>query len=446
MNEYSKTLVINDGESLGNSESVSLMIKAVYQGTALESDIPEITNYVLGNQHLLQGHDAVLLVIQKYLIEKLNQNPLWSVKILDGMKILAAHIDGTIENRRAYSTNGRLNPNAVFWPDATDEKHPKYIYDEIPWAEKFNFIDSSTPIGSAGSCFAMEIAHRLQNSKFNYVVTENRAALPHDPKPIPANSSAAWGIIFNVPALRQLVSKAFGVHKMPKLLWRTTLRNKPVFADPFREDMYFETIEQYEAEYESHLQACREALLRCKVFVMTLGLNEVWTLKSDGTVFSRCPWSFSAALTEHRVLTVEENVKHLQVMFDLWKSYNPELKLIVTVSPVPLHATFRGDQHHVISANCHSKSTLRVAADEFTRKNKDVFYFPSYETVMYCTKNPWAKDQRHVTREAVDGVMKLFAHMFLKSGDINILTSQNQNAVNLNQVNHSCSPVSTLLA
>jgi hypothetical protein len=33
----------------------------------------------------------------------------------------------------------------------------------------------------------------------------------------------------------------------------------------------------------------------------------------------------------------------------------------------------------VISASCNSKSTLRAAADEFTARHDNVFYFPAFE-------------------------------------------------------------------
>lgn len=144
-------------------------------------------------------------------------------------------------------------------------------------------------------------------------------------------------------------------------------------------------------------------------------MNEVWYLTADGTPISRCPWALAPHLVEKRVLTVEDNVRELQKMLDIWRSFNPGLKLIVTVSPVPLHATFRADENHVIAANHHSKSVLRVAAEKFCNANPSVYYFPSFEQVMYCTREPWSPDQRHVSRAAVDGVMALFDEMFVVS-------------------------------
>ena len=120
----------------------------------------------------------------------------------------------------------------------------------------------------------------------------------------------------------------------------------------------------------------------------------------------------AASIVGHRTLTVEENVADLQRMLDILRTHNPEIQLIVTLSPIGLHATFRGHTDHVISANCHSKAVLRVAAEEFVKRNSGVHYFPSYEMVNYCTQNPYNPDQRNVRRETVGNVMKLFSAMY----------------------------------
>ena len=96
------------------------------------------------------------------------------------------------------------------------------------------------------------------------------------------------------------------------------------------------------------------------------------------------------------------------------RSFNPEIRLIVTVSPVPLHATFQANDKHVIEATVLAKSVLRIAMDEFVRNNSDrVSYFPAFETVMWCSKDPWEQDARHVRRETVANVMRLFEEIFL---------------------------------
>jgi hypothetical protein len=124
---------------------------------------------------------------------------------------------------------------------------------------------------------------------------------------------------------------------------------------------------------------------------------------------------------EPHVMTVEENISELQRALNILRVYNPEIKIILSVSPVPFHGTFRGEDYHVIAANNHSKSVLRIAAQQFVESNDNAYYFPSYETVLYCTQEPWADDQRHVSRIAVNNVMKLFEKMFVNTEESDAL-------------------------
>ena len=90
----------------------------------------------------------------------------------------------------------------------------------------------------------------------------------------------------------------------------------------------------------------------------------------------------------------------------------------MTVSPIPLIATGRATDQHVIAANTHSKSVLRVVAEEIVANNKDAYYFPSYEMVTQCIKDPWQEDDRHVTDATIAKVVQLFKYQFLEGCDV----------------------------
>lgn len=322
------------------------------------------------------------------------------------------HFAETKISTSAYAAKEKPNPKAVFWPNPTETgDRAGSLHDVVPIVRRKPWLNKQTPIGSAGSCFAMEIALWLQENGFNYLVTERPA--PHDPHK-EAISNARWGTIFNTPSLRQLVERAFGVIETPRILWSDVRDGVERFYDPFREDVIFYSREEYENDYDSHVAAVRQALSEVKVFAMTIGMNEVWFLKNGGYALSRAPWRVAGSCVEPRLLTVEENVRHLSAMWKTWKRFNPDLKLILTVSPVPLHATFRADHQHIVVANAHSKAVLRATADEFVRTHEDVEYFPAFEVVNFCTKDAWHADQRHVSRNAVANVMRTFCEMFLE--------------------------------
>ena len=402
-------LVVNEDGVITNEGVFDLLVQSIFEKSELNSREKQIVDSVKLKKKIWSSHHEVVEAIFSEL--KINIDPNDPVSKTDSAIYcqLKLHLEKTDKSKKSYLLDGKTNPSAVFWPDPTNSNRPSTLKNQLPWAKQFSFIDRSTPIGSAGSCFAVEIAHRLQSNGFNYVITE-----PHlNPGSNFSNSCARWGIIFNTPSFRQLVERAFGVNDLPNIVWSRKNGNSVELLDPFREDISFQSIEEYERDLSNHVSAAREALLKAKVFVLTLGVNEVWKLKSDGSVFSRAPWRIASSLVERKVMSVEDNVNELEAMLKTWRKFNPDIKLVISVSPVPLHATFRGEEHHVISANALSKSTLRVAAEEFVKRNDGVYYFPSYETVMYCTENAWAADERHVSREAVGNVMKLFDHMFL---------------------------------
>src|SRR5690606_17108846 len=67
-------------------------------------------------------------------------------------------------------------------------------------------------------------------------------------------------------------------------------------------------------------------------------------------------------------------------------------------------------RRHVLTSTMYSKSVLRVAAEEVSRDDDKVQYFPSYEIIMgpHAGGRYFELDLRGVTRAGVDHVMKVF--------------------------------------
>jgi len=320
---------------------------------------------------------------------------------------LDEHLQEATENRQAYLSRKR-DIHKVFWPKLADLTKSDLVVGRTP------LLDRDTPVSSAGSCFATYVRNAMLNLGFNYIQTEDNLV-----------ASAAWGLIFNAMAFRQLVEFAFGVRERPRVLFpmrapreATWLDpNKPIYMDPIREQVFFSSPEEYAERYEAHRVACRKAFEQCELFIFTLGMSEVWQYKLDGSAMAMEPKSVPAFLVHKRILSAQDTVDEIEQALRLLHAHNPRLKLLLTVSPIPLHATFRGDDMHVITANSYSKSALRAAADELCRRHPDhVLYFPAYEKITYASVDPWTEDGRHVTDRAVAGVMELFLRTFLKDG------------------------------
>jgi hypothetical protein len=87
---------------------------------------------------------------------------------------------------------------------------------------------------------------------------------------------------------------------------------------------------------------------------------------------------------------------------------NPEMKFLLTVSPVPLAAT--ATKEHVLTATTYSKSILRAVAGELAARFEDVDYFPSYELISspFSREFLYEEDLREVRADALDAVMRSF--------------------------------------
>jgi hypothetical protein len=111
--------------------------------------------------------------------------------------------------------------------------------------------------------------------------------------------------------------------------------------------------------------------------------------------------------------TVEENVSNLNELVRLVRSVNPDAHIIFALSPIPLKATY--EDRSCFTADCVSKSTLRLAIDQVTRAGmRNVAYWPSFEIVRWLgghlSTSMFGADGnvRHVNREAVKLILNAF--------------------------------------
>lgn len=153
---------------------------------------------------------------------------------------------------------------------------------------------------------------------------------------------------------------------------------------------------------------------QASVFIFTLGVSEIWYDKLNGEAFWRAiPVElFDEKRHGFRVSTVQENIDNLNRIIAIVKTLNVNAKIIFTVSPVPLMATFRDIS--CISASTVSKSILRVAVDEVIRKDiQNVYYFPSYEIVKEYFNDAYNDDNRHPKQEVISEIMHAFEKSML---------------------------------
>lgn len=165
-----------------------------------------------------------------------------------------------------------------------------------------------------------------------------------------------------------------------------------------------------------------EAFMDTDAIVLTIGLAETWKDKINGKVFWRgIPKKmFDKERHEFYLSTVDDNTQNLENIISLIRMHRPNVSIILTLSPVPLKATFRDTT--CITADCVSKSILRVAIDNVIRKlHAGVYYWPSFEIVRWLGAHQkdimFGKDDgssRHVNKEISSKIVTLFMENFVK--------------------------------
>ncbi len=272
-------------------------------------------------------------------------------------------------------------------------------------------------IATAGSCFAQHIARRLQTIGDYYLVAEDGAHLPADDRAARQYGlfSARYGNIYTAAQLWQLWREAYGEWTPVEDAWPG---RDGGWVDPFRPTVEtFPTRDAVAADRAPHLAAVRQLFESCDILVFTLGLTEAWRALDDGAVYPLAPGVAGGsydparyAFVNYTAADVEEDMGRF---LDAVKARNPGLRVILTVSPVPLAATY--EDRSVLVSTTYSKAALRVAAEAMIRRFDWVDYFPSYEIIAGSPTGGlyYEPDDREVNPLGVAHVMRLFQRHYI---------------------------------
>lgn len=282
------------------------------------------------------------------------------------------------------------------------------------WTPKFE-IGRSDKVLTAGSCFAQHISRALQDAGFDWHEAERA---PFGLAPATARDfgygifSFRTGNIYTTRVLLQWLRWVNDPATQDREVWV----EDGAYFDPVRPQIEpggFETEDELFDARQATLNALRNGIAQASVLVFTLGLTEGWQNTASGLAYSACPGTIGGVYDSSA--HAFHNLGYNEIMADLaairveLRRINPDIRLLLTVSPVPLVATAHKDVH-VLRATTYSKSVLRAAAGVFSAEHEDVDYFPSYEIVTTpgLPQDMFEDDRRSVRPEAVAFVMQHF--------------------------------------
>ncbi|QYK40883.1 MAG: GSCFA domain-containing protein [Paracoccaceae bacterium] len=313
-------------------------------------------------------------------------------------------------------------PDRQFWKnDPGIADYPAFDpVSEVPFR-----ISRSDKVVTAGSCFAQHLAHGLVKSGFNHFVTEK--AHPMFPESIATAFnygafSARYGNVYTTRQFHQLLLRAYGEFQPVEAFWPRPGSQTRV-VDPFRPQIQpdgFVSAEELAADRVQHFAAIRRAVEECDVMVFTLGLTECWEDVRDGAIYPLAPGVaggvYDPACVRFRNFGVADSLADLMAALNFVRARNPDVRLLLTVSPVPLNATY--ENRHVAVATTFSKAVLRVVADAAAGALPMCAYFPSYEIITspQARGRYFGPDCRSVLAEGVAHVMRTFFRHFSEDG------------------------------
>jgi len=250
--------------------------------------------------------------------------------------------------------------------------------------EKRELISHKDKIMSIGSCFASNVQRYLTDRDFT----------------LAANS---FGILFNPVSIAKRIRNAIN---------NTIDKNLFVERDGlwYHYDYHSITVGDSKAELVQFIEANQkefaQELATTSRLIITLGTAWVYRLISADEIVANCHKIPQKEFKKERLDLEELKTTYIALFNDL-KQRNPNLEIIVTVSPV----------RHIkngLHQNNISKSILLLLTDFLDQNFEYVHYFPAYELVMDDLRDYrfYKADLIHPNEQAVDYVFDYFQEIY----------------------------------
>jgi len=237
-----------------------------------------------------------------------------------------------------------------------------------------------------GSCFAEVIGAKLQDNKADVLVNP-------------------FGTIFNPISVSKLLQLVAG--KSIDLEQSLVQRDGIWYSYDLHSSLSSPNKTELLQLVEDRVQQTRAQLQTARLLIITLGTAVSYTLTNSGTIVANCH-KLPAKQFRRTLLTIEEITASFDTAYQALKELNPDLQIILTVSPV----------RHVketLPTNSISKSILRVATHYITERYADVLYFPAYEIMLDDLRDYrfYGQDMLHPTPTAEDYIWQKFTATYL---------------------------------
>ncbi len=254
----------------------------------------------------------------------------------------------------------------------------------VPSPDKISY---RSKIVTIGSCFSQVIGERLLTNKFDVLVNP-------------------FGTVFNPISIFRLLENSLSTNVSHTT---TNVENKGAwFNYHVHSDFYGRTQEELSLKLAEKFNQVNHYLENTTTLIITFGTAFVYKLKSTNEIVANCHKKPATDFIKE-LLTVEEIISSFITTYSRLKIKNPNLKIILTVSPVR-------HTKDSLQLNSVSKSILRVACHELSEQFPEVVYFPSYELMMDDLRDYrfYKEDMIHPTEVAEEYIWNKFSEVYFE--------------------------------
>ncbi len=247
-------------------------------------------------------------------------------------------------------------------------------------------ISHQTPILSMGSCFAENIARRLQRLAF----------------PIHINP---FGILFNpvsiAKGLKMLQNNTILTEN--ELFFQNHLWQNYAFHGRFSKPHLKETL----SNMRQSIELGHDFTQKANRWLLTLGTSAVFMEKTSQQIVANCHKT-PASFFERKRLSIQEIVDNCAPIFEEQDAQIHDFQIIMTVSPIRhLREGFVENQR--------SKAVLILASEVLAGLYDFVHYFPAYELLLDDLRDYrfYEADMIHPNAQSIDYIFEFFCKTFM---------------------------------
>jgi hypothetical protein len=251
---------------------------------------------------------------------------------------------------------------------------------EIEPSNNQGFFKHSDQILSIGSCFANNVAIELE--KDGFLIDQN-----------------PMGILFNPISIMKNIRNSFQQNLNESLIIQ---RDDYFYHFDYPSQFYAESQEKLVEKINKIQENTTTLLEKSNRLILTLGTAWVYNWLKKDEIVANCH-KIPAHEFKKELLELNSLIKSYVQFFEELRAINPNLEIILTVSPV----------RHIkngLHENNLSKSVLLLLAAHLVNRFDFVHYFPAYEIVLDDLRDYrfFGPDLIHPSPQAIDYVYEKF--------------------------------------